>query len=174
MEDHAEGPRGLGKHAHALSEQMGATLRHCQQHLGQLCTSALAAGAQMQISTCQNIHNLADALAHPSFRPVQRRRCRPSMMCCLSSAAGGTSTSSGGSVRFPKSTDAAGLQFSRDASAAEANATDSAAEEPILISEVSQSQSRWLLGTPPSSRHTRLRAIGPVEMMCIPGEFTWW
>ena len=123
--------------------QMGAALRSCQQHLGQLCSFSLAASAQLQMSACQNVHNLAEAMTHPSSRPLGRRRCRPSMMCCLSSAAGGASaspSSTGSNVKLPRSMDAGSLHASRDLGAIEANSTDNAAggpEEPILISEVS-------------------------------------
>lgn len=142
MGDSRAAPGRLAHHAGALSMQMGASFRNCQQHLGQLCSMALAAGAQMQISACQNVHNLAENVAHPSLRPMRRRRCRPSMMCCLSGALGGASapSSAGNNVKFPRSSDVGSLLAGRDGGVAEANSTDSAAgapEEPILISEVS-------------------------------------
>ncbi len=143
MEDRSAAHGRLSHGAEGFAIQMGAALRSCQQHLRQLCSLSLAASAQMQMSACQNVHNLAEAVTHPSSLPLGRKRCRPSMMCCLSSAAGGASASSsstGPSVKLPRSMDAGSLQSSRDLGAAEANSTDNAAgspEEPILISEVS-------------------------------------
>ena len=145
MEDLGTAPGRLSNGAEGVVMQMGAALRSCQQHLGQMCSFSLAASAQLQMSACQNVHNLAEAVAHPSSRSFGRRRCRPSMMCCLSSAAGGASapsSSTAPSVKMPRGMDAGALHASRDLGAAEANSTDNAAgspEEPILISEVSGS-----------------------------------
>ena len=143
MEELSAAPARLSHYVEGLAAQMGATLRGCQQHLGQLCSLSLAASAQLQISACQNIENFAEVVTHPSSRPLRRRRCRPSMMCCLSSAAGGASASSsstGSTAKLPRSLDAGSFHASRDLNAAEADSSDNAAggpEEPILISEVS-------------------------------------
>ncbi len=135
-----------------LAAQAGATVRQCQEQLGQLLSLALSASAQLQISACQNAHDFAEAVAHPAFRSRKhRRRARPSMMCCLSSASGGASAASksGNSVRMPRTTDVSGLHISRDGGTGDAANADSASggpEEPILISEVGTGTVRRITG----------------------------
>ena len=92
-------------------------------------------GAQLQLSTVQNLHHLADALASSPHSSPGRRRARPAMLCCLSSGPGGMN-SAPNSARFPRSPELSGsLSTAKDNSSTERPATDGS-EEPILISEV--------------------------------------
>ena len=144
-----------------LAAQAGATVRQCQEQLGQLLSLALSASAQLQISACQNAHDFAEAVAHPAFRSRKhRRRARPSMMCCLSSASGGASASnSNNSVRMPRTTDVGGLHISRDGGTGDAANADSASggpEEPILISEVGKGTVRCITGDSEATTELKL------------------